>query len=53
MYSALVRERDELVAALEVRDRIKGESSPAEDGPYSSEEVINEVIAGLTIEMTS
>ncbi|KXJ17129.1 coiled-coil domain-containing protein 125 [Exaiptasia diaphana] len=40
---ALVRERDELVAALEVRDRIKGESSPAEDGPYSSEEVIAEL----------
>ncbi|KAK3739842.1 hypothetical protein QZH41_009084 [Actinostola sp. cb2023] len=40
---ALIRERDELVAALEVRDRIKGESTPVEDGPYSSEEVIAEL----------
>ena len=43
LSTALIRERDELVAALEVRDRIKGESTPVEDGPYSSEEVIAEV----------
>lgn len=40
---ALVRERDELVAALEVKNRIQDESSPLHDGPYSSEEVIIEV----------
>lgn len=44
---ALVRERDELVAALEIKNRIQGESSPVHDGPYSSEEVIIEVYPWL------
>lgn len=44
VFSALIRERDELAAALEVKDRIKGESdTPGEEGPFSSEEIIVEV----------
>ncbi|XP_032220571.2 coiled-coil domain-containing protein 125 [Nematostella vectensis] len=41
---ALIRERDELAAALEVKDRIQGEAcTPDDDGPCSSEEMIVEL----------
>ena len=44
IVSALIRERDELAAALEVRDRIKYDlSSPERDGILSTGDLIIEV----------